>query len=193
MKKLLIFSITFTLLLTGCGAGKTETLSCSYETTSDNLITKTTYNIDYEEDEVKKLRISYDYNQIVSNDTDNDGKNEIDGVDTGTDGTTNDTQIDEDGIIDGIVGSAIDDIIRGITDVILDISGIKDRHQTVQNTYGNIQGFSTQNVIDSDNSYKVTYVIDYDNISDTDLNNLNLSRNINTLRDNYVSQGYTCK
>ena len=117
----------------------------------------------------------------------------MDGVGTGTDGTTNDTQIDNDGIVDGIVGSAIDSIINGVTDTILDISGIRDRHVNVQNTYGNINGFSVQNTNDTtDNDYRVTYIIDYDNISDEDLARLNLSRDIDTLRSNYINQGFNC-
>ena len=194
MKKLLILSIMVMLLLTGCGAGATRTLSCSYENTSANLMTKITYNVDYQDTEIKKVRVTYDYHSDVMNDTDGDGVNDIDGVGTGTDGTTNDTQIDEDGIIDGIVGSAIDSVINGITDVILDIAGLRDRHSMVQNTYGNINGFSVQNTNDiNDNNYHVTYIIDYDTISDDDLTTLNLSRDINSLRNNYISQGFTCK
>ena len=65
-------------------------------------------------------------------------------------------------------------------------------NETVQEQYGNIKGFSVQNTTDTDNNYRVTYVIDFDTISDTDLANFNLSRNIDTLRDNYTTQGYTC-
>ncbi len=194
MKKIQLLPILFVFLLIGCGPMTTETMTCSYETVRNNVTTKTNYMIDHQGDEVKKLRITYKYHQEVINDTDGDGKNDIDGVGTGTDGTTNDTQIDNDGIIDGIVGSAIDTVINGVTDVILDVAGIRDRHATVQGKYGNITGFSVQNTNDStDNDYTVTYVIDYDTISNDDLATLNLSRNINTLRDNYISQGFTCK
>ena len=59
--------------------------------------------------------------------------------------------------------------------------------------YGNMTGFSVQNTNDvTDNDYTVTYVIDYDSISDTDLSTLNLARDINTLRSNYINQGFTC-
>ena len=193
MKKTLILSSLLLLSLTACGAAKTETLSCTYETNTANLTTNMRYNIDYQDNEVKKVRITYNYDQVKMNDTDNDGKNDMDGVGTGTDGTTNDTQQDNDGIIDGVVGSAIDNIVGNVTDVILDVAGLKDRHANVQNTYGNIQGFSTENMTDTDNSYKVTYVIDYDKISDDDLRTLNLSRDVNTLKQNYISQGFTCK
>jgi len=193
MKKLLILSIISIFVLTGCGAGATNTMSCSISNTANNVTTKVNYNIDYEGTEVKKVRISYNYDTNNNMDTDNDGNNDIDGVGTGTDGTTNDSQVDDDGIIDGVVGSAIDGIVGGVTDVILDMAGIRDRHATVQSTYNNINGFSIQNTTDTDNSYKVTYVIDYDTISDTDLSTLNLSRDIDTFKSNYVAQGYTCK
>ena len=124
--------------------------------------------------------------------TDNNG-NQIDGVGTGTDGTTNDTQIDDDGIVDGVVGSAIDTIVGGVTGIILDSAGLRDRHANVQNTYGNITGFSVQNTNDVDNNYKVTYVIDYDTISDDDLARFNLSRDLDDMRNNYVNQGFTCR
>ena len=190
MKKL--FVAFFVLLLaSGCGV-KHDSLSCKSTTNSNGITTTTHYDIDYMDNDVKMIKITYDYKQDTITDTDNDGKDDIDGVGTGTDGTTNDTQKDNDGIVDGIVGSAIDTIIGGVTDTILDIAGLKERHATVQNRYGNIQGFSVQNTTDTDNNYKVTYVIDYDAITDTDLNTLNLSRDIDTLRDNYTTQGYTC-
>lgn len=193
MKKMLILSGVLIFALTGCGAGATKTMSCSYKTSRNDLTTKMTYDIDYEDTEVKKVRITYNYHQDIMNDTDGDGKNDTDGVGTGTDGTTNDTQIDDDGIIDGVVGSAIDSIVGGVSDVILDIAEIRDRHTNVLNTYGNMPGFSVQNTTDNtDNDYMVTYVIDYDTISDSDLSSLNLSRNINTLRSNYTNQGFTC-
>lgn len=193
MKKLLMLSLVSIVMLTGCGAGETKTMSCSYENSAGNVTTKTKYDVDYEDKEVKKVRITYDYKQDIINDTDNDGKNDIDGVGTGTDGTTSDTQHDNDGVVDGVVGSAIDKIINGATDIILDVAGLRERHRTVQSTYGNLTGFSVQNTTDTDSNYKVTYVIDYDTISDTDLNSLNLSRDIDKFRDTYTSQGYTCK
>ena len=194
MKKLLVLSVILILTLTGCGAGVTDTLSCTYENTSANLTTKITYDIDHQDTEVKKVRVTYNYHTNVVNDTDGDEQDDIDGVGIGTDGTTNDTQIDDDGIIDGIVGSTIDSIINGVTGVILDVAGLRDRHAMVQNTYGNINGFSVQTTNDmNDNNYRVTYIIDYDTISDNDLSTLNMSRDIDSLRNNYVSQGFTCK
>ena len=192
MKKFIILSLGIIFILTGCGVGATNTMSCTYKNTAGNITTNMKYDVDYQDKEVKKVRITYDYMQDNTKDTDNDGKKDIPGVSTGTDGTTNDTQNNKDGIVDGVVGNVIDKIVGGVTDTILDIAGLKSRHQTVQNQYANIKGFSVQNTTDTDNNYRVTYVIDFDTISDTDLANFNLSRNIDTLRDNYTTQGYTC-
>lgn len=195
MKKYVIIAIIACFILTGCGAGATETMSCNYETTINNLTTKMTYNIDYQDEEVKKLRVTYKYHSDDDNTNLAEENDDTDGIGTGTDGTTNDNPNDsDDGIIDGVVGSAIDNIINGVSTTIIDIAGLRDRHATVQNTYGNMAGFSVQNTNDvNDNDYTVTYVIDYDTINDDDLSALSLSRNINTLRSNYIQQGFTCK
>ena len=215
MKKLFILSFASILMLTGCGA--TETLSCTYKTDANNGSSTVSYDIDHEQDEIKKVRITYDYNfnnnngdnnntsgsvdNTTRNNTtgsnnsavDNNRNNQTDGVGTGTDGTTNDTQMDDDGVIDGVVGSAIDTIVGGVTGIILDSAGLRDRHENVQNTYGNVAGFSVQNTNDGNNNYTVTYVIDYDTISDNDLSRFNLSRNLDEMRRSYVNQGFTCK
>ena len=185
MKKYIYLTILSIFMLTGCGAGATKTTSCFYKTTSGNVTTKITYNIDHMDDVVKKVKISYDYH--MNDDT------PMDGVGTGTDGTTNDTIDDRDGIIDGVVGSAIDSVINGVTSTILDIAGLRDRHLDAQNRFGNINGFSVQNTSDqTDNDYHVTYIVDYDMISDTDLATLNLTRDINSLKRNYTAQGFSC-
>jgi len=187
MKKIISLSLLSIMLLTGCDLTATDTLTCDYQNTAGNLTTNISYSIDHEEDEIKKVRITYDYNQTA-------GPNQhTDGVGTGTDGTTNDNQADEDGIIDGVVGETLNDFIGGMTDVILDVAGLKDRHVNVQNTYNNINGFSVGNTTDVNDNYKVTYVVDYDQITDNDLARLNLSRDLTTLRNSYVSQGFTCR
>ena len=200
MKKLFILSCASIFLLTGCGA--TETLSCEYRDTTDTMTTKIHYDIDHQNEDIKKVRITYNYdftdnknNGTTRNTTtyNNGITNHTDGVGTGTDGTTSDTNIDDDGIVDGVVGSVIDTIVGGVTGVILDASGLRDRHNTVQNTYGNVNGFSVQNTNDANNNYRVTYVIDYDTITDADLSRFNLSRDFNSLRSTYVNQGFTCK
>ena len=202
MKKLFILSCASIFLLTGCGA--TETLSCEYSDTTDTMTTKIHYDIDHQDEEIKKVRITYNYdftdnandNTRTTGDTtmnNNGTTTHTDGVGTGTDGTTSDTNIDDDGIVDGVVGSVIDTIVGGVTGVILDAAGLRDRHNTVQNTYGNVNGFSVQNTNDANNNYRVTYVIDYDTITDSDLARFNLSRDFNSLRSTYVNQGFTCK
>lgn len=187
MKKIVLLSLVTTILLSGCsGTSAMETMHCDYKNMSGSLETKISYDIDHEDEKIKKVRITYNYDNTSPN-------SQIDGVGTGTDGTTNDNGIDNDGIIDGIIGETIDDIIGGMTDIILDISGIKDRHVAVQNAYGSINGFSVGSTTDTNNNYKVTYVIDYDAITEEDLSRFNLSRDLNTLRDNYINQGFTCK
>lgn len=187
MKKIVFLSIISIFLISGCsGTSAMETMNCEYQSTSGNVITRINYDIDHQEDNIKKARITYEYNTIMPDSA-------VDGVGTGTDGTTSDTQIDEDGIIDGIVGETLEDIIKDMSNMILDVAGIKDRHNYIQNNYGNIPGFNVGTTEDGDSNYKVTYVIDYDAISDTDLTSFGLSRDLNSLRNNYVNQGYTCK
>ena len=59
MRKLFILSCASILLLTGCGA--TETLSCSYQTNANNGTTEVKYDIDHQDNEIKKVRITYNY------------------------------------------------------------------------------------------------------------------------------------
>ena len=80
-----------------------------------------------------------------------------------------------------------------MSDIILDVAGLKDRHAMIQNNFNGINGLTVQNITDEDNNYKVTYIIDYDNISDADLTRLNLSRNLTIQKDNYTIQGFTCQ
>ena len=185
MKKKLCLSLVTILLLTGCDFSKTKTLSCNLENYKNNVTTKVNYDIDHEGEEIKKIRITYDYI--------NNNSMPQDGIGTGTDGTTNDTIINEDGIIDGKIGEVLNKMIKGMSDIILDVSGLKDRHAMIQNNFNGINGFTVQNITDEDNNYKVTYIIDYDNISDTDLTRLNLSRNLTIQKDNYTMQGFTCQ
>lgn len=187
MKKIITMSLLSIMLLTGCDLTATDTLTCNYQNTAGNLTTNISYSIDHNDDEIKKVRITYDYNQTA------DTNAHQDGIGTGTDGTTNDNLPDNDGIVDGVVGDTLNDIVGGMTDIILDVAGLRDRHATAQNTYGNMNGFSVGNTTDTDNNYKVTYVVDYDQITDADLTRLNLSRDLSTLQSTYVSQGFTCR
>ena len=202
MKKILMLS-SLLVALTACSLSRTKTLSCTYTNVTNGLTSNITYDIDHEGDEVKKIRVMYDYTQDTVDTTDTvNGTNgttgttgttgNMDGVGTGTDGTTNDTQYDNDGIVDGIVGSAFDSLINGVTGTILDISGLRSRHRMIQDEYANTNGFSVQNTTDVDNNYSVTYVIDFDNMTDNDISGMNFNRDLATLRTTYTNQGFTC-
>lgn len=199
MKKILmLFSVTgVSLLLSGCGTN--EMLTCTDEVTANGMTTMTRYDIEYKDNDVKHLKITYHYTQDET----------VDGVGTGTDGSasdgtdTNNDDIagdvdsnesnDNDDIVDGAVGDAIDSATNTVTDTILDLSGIRNRFNNQLNTYNNIEGFSSNVQTDSDNEYKIVYDIDYGTISDSDLTLFNASRDLDTLRSNYESQGLTCK
>ena len=199
MKKILMFlSVTgVVLLLSGCGTN--EMLTCTDEVTSNGMTTRTRYDIEYKDNEVKHLKMTYHYTQDEN----------IDGVGTGTDGSAsdgNDTgngdmagdidsneSNDSDDIVDGAVGDAIDTTVNTITGTILDLSGIRDRYNNQINSYNGIEGFSSDVQTDSDNEYKIVYDIDYKTISDDNLSLFNASRDLDTLRSNYESQGLTCK
>ena len=192
MKKIIMLS-SLLVALTACSLSKTKTLSCNYTNVTNGLTSKITYDIDHEGNEVKKIRVMYDYTQDTVNTTnDMNGNTNIDGVGTGTDGTTTDTQPDNDGIVDGIVGDTFDAIINGVTGTILDISGLRSRHRMIQDQYANTNGFSYQNTTDVDNNYSVTYVIDFDNMTDNDINGMTFDRDLSTLRNMYTNQGFTC-
>lgn len=180
MKKALLV-VALIAVLSGCTTN-TKTLTCTGENTSGNITSTTKYIIEYDDTEVKKIMATYDYRD-----------NHTDGVGTGTDGTTSDTDTDDDGIIDGVVGEALDDIVTTVTDTILDIAGIKTRHNTRFGTYTNTEGFTT--MIDSDNNtdYKVTYTYDLTKLSDTDIIAFGIDKDFNTLKDAYTSRGLTCK
>ena len=200
MKKLIGVFVLMLFSLTACGEMTMESMNCSYENSSDTLTSRTSYNIDYIDNTVKKVRITYDYQQLNTitdddtNQNDTTVDNDIDGVDTGTDGVTSDNgDTDNNEVVDGVVGNAIDSVVNAVSDTILDVVQYRNRHNSVQNMYSGINGFSVQNTSDSDdNRYTVTYVIDFDQISDDDLNTLNLSRDVDTLRSQFANQGFTC-
>lgn len=181
MKKILLV-ISVIAVLSGCD--NTETLTCTTSNTIGNLTSNTTYMVEYQGNDVKMLTVTYDYRD-----------EHVDGVGTGTDGTTNDdeTDTDDDGIIDGVVGEALDDVVTGITDGILDIAGIRTRHNTRFGTYTNMEGFTTMVDVDNDTDYKITYTYDLNKLSDTDITNFGISRDLDTLRSGYTNRGMTCK
>ncbi len=219
MKKLLV-AFGVLLVMSGCDNG-TETLSCSNTSTANGVKTKTMYDIEYKNDDVKHIKITYDYSQdqtpanngTTGNNTDNgttndntrtgdttrnNDNNTMDGVDADTDGldrnnTSNNGSIDSNDVVDGVVGDTIDGAIDGVTDTILDLAGIKRTYENQMNTYNNIKGFSYKVDTDNDDQYKVIYEIDMDKISDDDLTRFNVTRDFSDIKKNYEDLGYTCK
>ena len=179
MKKILIL-LTVMLIFSGCTSAE-EKLYCDSTLTSGNLKTKTSYDITHENNDVKFVKIVYEYEEIV--DTTEDG------VGTETDGTTEDDDTKTDGLIDGKVGDAIDDV----ADTILDLAGIKVMYTNKLNEYEEIEGFT--GIIDDNeqNKYKVTYEIDFTKISDDDLSKFNLDRDYETLKNTLIDRNLTCK
>lgn len=182
MKKALLI-IAVIAVLSGCGT-TTDTLTCTTSNTVGTFTSNTTYLVEYSGNDVKKLTVTYDYRD-----------DHVDGVGTGTDGTTDDdnTDTDDDGIIDGVIGEALDDVVTGIADGILDMAGIRTRHNARFGTYANTAGFTTTIDTDNDTDYRVTYTYDFDTLSDTDITNFGISRDLDTLKTNYTSRGLTCK
>lgn len=196
MKKLLM-ALAILFVISGCGENA-KMMSCKSTTTANGVSTDTTYDIDYVGDEVKYVTITYDYNQDTSEIDDNNA-NDIDGVNSDTDGLEEDNDksrnvdTDAEDVVDGVVGEAIDDTVDGVRETILDIAGIKNRYENQLSTYDNIEGFSYDVDIDSNTQYKVTYKIDMDKISDSDLATFNIGRNVSDIRDSYEGLGYSCK
>lgn len=197
MKKLLmVLAILF--IMSGCGE-KANMMSCRSTTTANGVTTDTTYDIDYVDDEVKYVTITYDYNQDMSEADDNNANDDVDGVNSDTDGLEEDNDssrnadTDAEDVVDGVVGEAIDDAVDGVRETILDIAGIKNRYENQLSTYDNMEGFSYDVDVDSNTQYKVIYKIDMSKISDSDLATFNIGRNVSDIRDNYEGLGYSCK
>ena len=196
MKKI-VLCLGIVALLSGCGEEEMM-MTCTRENTNNGLTSGTEYLVTYTGDEVTNVRITYNYNQDIH----------TDGVGTGTDGTTIDgneartdnnqtdgvieNNKDNDGIVDGVVGDTADMLIGGIYNTILDISGLRDMHTNQMNTT-NITGFTSRVEDNTANSYKVVYDLDLTKISDADIGRFNVDRSYETLRNNYTTQGLTCK
>ena len=84
MKKI-ILGLSIVALLSGCGEENEQMMTCSINNTNNGLTSGTEYLVTYTNDEVKNVRITYNYNQDT----------QTDGVGTGTDGTTLDGKEDE--------------------------------------------------------------------------------------------------
>jgi len=190
MKKV-IMALSALFIMSGCDTN-TESLSCSSTTTATNgLTSKTTYDIDYTDDDVKYITITYDYSQTNK-------KDDVDGVNADTDGlseTDNNTNnnLDSDDVIDGVVGDTIDETVKGVRETILDIAGIRNRYENQLTTYDNIEGFSYEVDVDSDTEYKIIYKIDMNKINDSDLTTFNVTRDFSDIRTTYENSGYTCR
>ena len=201
-KSLIIFSTLFiTIFLSGCSLTGMKTYSCTSTTTDDNgLTTKITYDITHSSDTVDMVKITYDYEQDDDNDSDSlmnmvdDMKNmiddDIDGLNADTDGNS-DTDNNE--VVDGVVGDTLDAIVNGIADTIIDIAGLRERHNVVSDRYGKLEGVTIKVEDNDEDSYKVVYDIDMAKISDDDLDIFNLDRSFETLKGNYNSLGLMCK
>lgn len=203
MKKYISIFVLFALLvLPGCDMKANETITCSDRTETNFITTDRKYVIDYKDNDIKKMKITYDYNRDVNN------NNTAGNNDVNADGTTNNNNNNNDNnnnnnntagnnddnkVVDGVVGEALEDIVSGLTDTILDVAGLRDRHNLVQTTYKDVAGFETKVDYDDDNHYKVEYTIDFDKISNDDLKRIGIDRNLDTTRSNYISQGLTCK
>ena len=181
MKKALLI-IAVIAVLSGCGTN--DSLTCTTENTLGNISSSTTYKIDYMNNDVKMLTVTYEYK---------DGH--TDGVGTGTDGTTedDDTTSETDDVIDGVVGEALDDIVTGVTNTVLDLADIRTRHNNRFGTYTNTNGFKTSIDTNNDDDYKVTYTYDFSKLSDDDINAFGISRDFDTMQSMYTNRGLTCK
>lgn len=182
MKKI-ILCIGMVALLSGCGEEEEMMMTCTTETNTSGLNSNTEYLVTYVDDEVRNVKITYNYNQDT----------QTDGVGTGTDGTTEDDDpINDDTIVDGVVGEVADDIIGAMYTTILDISGLRDKHTNQMNNT-NIAGFTSKVENDTNTSYRVVYNLDLTKITDTDIGRFNVDRSYTTLKKNYTDQGLTCK
>ncbi len=190
MKKILITIITI-ITLSGCTTN--EITTCTNETKRGNITSKTEYKIEHKDNDVKKLTITYTYND-----------NHTDGVETGTDGTTkdkitdeeentNETNNDNDTIIGGVAKETLDDIVSVLADTILDIASIKESHNTRFNNYINVEGFTRNVEVDNANDYKVTYTYDLTKLTDADITVLGINKDYNTLKKTYTDRKLSCK
>lgn len=86
MKKILIF-LSILFLMSGCGDNN-EKLTCSSKSTANGMTTNTDYEIEYKDNEVKFVTITYDY---IQDENTNNANNTTPDTDTTAAGTTNTT------------------------------------------------------------------------------------------------------
>lgn len=191
-KKIALLTPLALLSLSACSLNGEEKLTCTNEREVGNTTTNIKYEINHKNNDIKKMTIIYDYNN-----TSNTAKTKIDGTDADTDGIT-ETKEDvnddlSDKVIDGVVGDTVDTILGPITDTIIDLSKVKERHNSVQTNYKDVEGFTYTVDNDEDNHYKIKYEVDFDKISSTDLTRLGYTKDLEKARSDYESQGFTCK
>ena len=63
----------------------------------------------------------------------------------------------------------------------------------LQGTYTNIKGFTSDVNVNDDTNYKVIYTYDLNTLSDNDINNLGINRDLNTFKTTLTNRGLTCK
>lgn len=165
MKKIIILAFLIAVL-SGCGTN--DRLTCTKENTIASVTSSTKYVIDYRNNNIKKIDLTYEYK-----DTKKDKAN--------------------DEVLGGVVGEALDDVIDTVKDGIIDISGIKTTHKDKYNTYTNIDGFTSNVNMDTDDTYKITYSYDLSKLSDADITSLDITRDFNTFKEKLTNRGLTCK
>ena len=215
MKKVLLI-IAVIAVLSGCG--NREMLTCTTDNTMAGITSTTTYNIEYAGTDVKKVTATYKYSNghVAGVNTGTDGSTEDNGTTgtgttgtdttgtdttgTGTTGTTNtgtpgviEDNDGTDGIVGGVTEEILDDVVSFTTDSILDMAGIRTRHNNRFGTYTNTDGFTTAIDTNDDNNYKVTYTYDMDRLSDDDISGFGMSKDYDTLRSMLTGRGLTCK
>lgn len=195
MKKniLILSAFIVTLFVSGCSLTATTSYKCSKTSVSNGITTKIMYDIEHNNDTVESVKITYDYDLDDDNNNNNNNnvdntilgnmiEEDIDGLNADTDGNSDS---DNDEVIDGIVGDTFDAIVNGVTDTILDLSGLKNRHVMVSDRFSDVEGLTIDVEEDTNDHYKVVYDIDMAKISDDDLDIFNLDRSFKTLKDNY--------
>ncbi len=179
MKKFFIV-IAIIAILSGCGTN--DMLVCTTDNTAFGMTSSTKYVIDYKDNDIKKITLTYDYKS-----------SNTDGVNTGTDGTTNDDNTNTDGVISGVIGKGLDDVVDEVVDGIIDLADIRTRHNSRFGTYRDIDGFTSEVNVNDDNAYKVTYTYDLSRLTDNNISTFGISSDLNTFRNSLTSRGMTCK
>ena len=162
MKKILIF-LSILFLISGCGSNKT--LTCKAKNTANGMDTNIDYKAEYKDKNLKYVTITYDYLKNDNNETtgtvttttqttngtttttttnQSTTTNDKDGINADSDGITNNKSnknTTSDDVVDGLVGDTIDGAVDGVTNTILDLSGIKDKYENQITTYDGIEVF----------------------------------------------------